>query len=186
MRELGRKEGKPGKNMTLTIDSRLQEYASARLGSESAAAVVMNIHNGDVLALASMPAFDPNSFSKGITSKYWSELQQNSRNPLMNKATAGQYPPGSTFKLCMGLAALDSKVAAPSSTVFCNGHFMYGNHNFTCWKVSGHGTVDLTKAIQQSCDVYFYTMAERLGIDNIAAMSRKLGLGESTGIGLSA
>ncbi len=185
VRELGRKEGKAGKDIRLTIDYKLQEYASARLGSESAAAVVMNVHNGDVLALASMPAYDPNSFSKGITSKYWGELQANPRVPLMNKALSGQYPPGSTFKLSMALAALDAKVVSPLATVFCNGHFMYGNHNFTCWKTSGHGTVSMREAIQQSCDVYFYTMAERLGIDNIADMARKLGLGKSTGLGLT-
>jgi penicillin-binding protein 2 len=185
VRELGRDPGKPGKNIRLTIDAKLQEYAAARLGSESAAAVVMNVHNGDVLALASMPAYDPNSFSKGITTKYWAELNANPRIPLMNKAIAGQYPPGSTFKLSMALAALDAKVVSPSATVFCNGHFTYGNHTFTCWKTTGHGTVDMKKAIQQSCDVYFYTMAERLGIDNIATMARKLGMGKATGVGLS-
>jgi penicillin-binding protein 2 len=184
VRELGRKEGRPGRNISLTIDAKLQEYASARLGSESAAAVVMDVHNGNVLALASMPGYDPNSFSKGITTKYWGELQANPRNPLMNKAIAGQYPPGSTFKLSMALAALGNNAVSPSGTVFCNGHFSYGNHVFTCWKPAGHGTVDLKKAIQQSCDVFFYTMAERLGIDNIAAMARRLGLGKSTGLGI--
>lgn len=182
VRELGRKEGKQGADIRLTIDYKLQEYAAARLGKESAAAVVMNVHNGDVLTLTSMPAFDPNSFSKGITSKYWGELQANLRNPLMNKAVSGQYPPGSTFKLSMALAALDARVVSPSATVFCNGHFMYGNHNFTCWKTSGHGTVSMREAIEQSCDVYFYTMAERLGIDNIADMARKLGMGKSHGL----
>lgn len=185
VRDLGRKEGKPGKDIRLTIDARLQEYASARLGNNSAAAVVMNVHNGDVLALASMPAFDPNSFSKGITSKYWGELQANLRTPLINKAISGQYPPGSTFKLSMALAALEAKVASPETTVFCNGHFSYGNHVFTCWKPEGHGTVNLRDAIQKSCDVFFYTMAERLGIDHIANMARRLGLGKSTELGLA-
>jgi penicillin-binding protein 2 len=184
VRELGRKEGKPGENITLTIDSRLQEYASARLGSESAAAVVMNIHNGDVLALTSMPGFDPNSFSKGILQKYWDQLRTNPRNPLMNKAISGQYPPGSTFKLSMGLAALENKVATIDTEVFCNGHFQYGNHVFTCWRPNGHGMMTLHTAIMQSCDVFFYTMAQRLGIDNIAGMARKMGLGKPTGIGL--
>jgi len=184
VRELGRKEGKPGKTVTLTIDSRLQEYTSARLGEESAAAVVMNVHNGDVLALASMPGYDPNSFSKGITTKYWGELQANTRNPLMNKAITGQYPPGSTFKLVMGLAALEAKVISQESRVFCNGRFMSGNHQFTCWKPAGHGSVNLHDAIQQSCDVFFYTMAERLGIDRMAMMARKMGLGKLTGLGL--
>ena len=184
VRELGRKDGTPGTNLHLTIDARLQEFAAARLGAESAAAVVMNVQNGDVLALASMPAFEPNAFSKGITNKYWGELQANERNPLLNKAIAGQYPPGSTFKLSMALAALNAKVTAPMNTVFCNGHFTYGNHQFTCWKTTGHGTVSMREAIQQSCDVYFYTMAERLGIDNIADMARRLGMGKPTGLGI--
>jgi penicillin-binding protein 2 len=184
VRELGRKEGKPGENSKLTIDSKLQAYTSARLANESAAVAVMNIHNGDILALASMPGYDPNSFSKGISAKYWGELQANIYNPLMNKAIAGQYPPGSTFKLAMGLAALDAKVVSPDHRIFCNGRFMFGNHQFTCWKPNGHGSVNLHDAIAQSCDVFFYTMAERLGIDNIANMARKLGLGKVTGLGL--
>ncbi len=184
VRELGRKEGKSGKDVHLTVDSKLQEYTAARFGQESAAGVVMNIHNGDILALASMPGYNPNSFSKGITAKYWGELQANTRNPLMNKAISGQYPPGSTFKLSMGLAALENKVINPESRVFCNGHFMLGNHQFTCWKPEGHGSMNLHSAIAQSCDVFFYTMAERLGINHMASMARKLGLGKNTGLGL--
>lgn len=184
VRELSRREGKPGENIRLTVDSRLQEYASARLYGESAAAVVMNVHNGDVLALASVPGYDPNSFSKGITPKYWGELQANPRNPLMDKALSGQYPPGSTIKPCMALAALDAKVIDEESRVFCNGHFTLGNHSFACWKAGGHGSVNLQEALKGSCDVFFYTMANRMGIDRIAAMARKLGLGQVTGLGL--
>ncbi len=184
VRELGRKAGTPGKDIRLTIDSKLQEYAAARLAGESASAVVMNVHNGDVLALVSVPGYDPNSFSKGITPKYWGELQANPRNPLLNKAIQGQYPPGSTFKLSMGLAALENKVINQESRVFCNGSFMLGNHRFTCWRPNGHGSVNLREAIMGSCDVFFYTMAERLGIDNMAEMARKLGLGKVTGLGL--
>jgi penicillin-binding protein 2 len=184
VRELSRKEGKPGKDIHLTIDSRLQDYASARFGQESGAGAVMNIHNGDVLALVSMPGYDPNSFSKGITEKYWGELQANSKNPLLNKAIAGQYPPGSTFKLAMALAALEAEVATTDTHVFCDGHFMLGSHSFTCWKPGGHGSVNLNGAIQQSCDVFFYTMAERLGIDRMATMARNLGFGKITKVGL--
>ena len=185
VRELSRKPGTPGADIKLTIDSKLQEYTAARLNGESAGAVVMNVHNGDVLALVSVPAYDPNSFSKGISSKYWGELQANLKNPLMNKAISGQYPPGSTFKLSMGLAALEGKVINQDSRVFCNGNFMFGNHNFTCWKPGGHGSVNLHDAIMGSCDVFFYTMADRLGIDAMADMARKLGLGKSTAIGLN-
>ncbi|HEU5047072.1 MAG TPA: penicillin-binding protein 2 [Rickettsiales bacterium] len=185
VRELSRKEGKPGKNTKLTVDSRLQEYAAARMAGQSAAAVVMDVHNGNVLALASVPGYDPNSFSHGITNSYWGELRANPRNPLLNKAISGQYPPGSTFKASMGLAALEAKVVDQESVVYCNGSFMLGNHRFTCWKPAGHGPMNLHGALKNSCDVYFYTMAQRLGIDKIAAMARRLGLGKTTGIGLS-
>ena len=185
VRELKRKAGENGKDIHLTIDAKLQEYTSRRLAGESAAAVVMNIHNGDILALASMPGYDPNSFSKGISSKYWGELQANPKNPLMNKAISGQYPPGSTFKLITGLAALEAGVINKDSRVSCNGHFMFGNHDFTCWKQGGHGSVNLHDAIMSSCDVFFYTMADRIGIDAIAAMAKKLGLGSVSSLGLS-
>jgi penicillin-binding protein 2 len=184
VRELGRTPYTPGENVALTIDAKLQAYAAARLGQESAAAVVMNVHDGDVLALVSMPSYDSNAFSRGISTRYWKELQANTRNPLLNKAIAGQYPPGSTFKLCVGLAALDADVTSPDTHVYCNGRFMFGNHQFTCWKPSGHGSMNLHSALAQSCDVYFYTMAQRLGIDRIAGMARKLGLGKPTGLGI--
>lgn len=185
VRELGRKEGTPGDNIKLTIDKRLQQYAAARLGDESAAAVVMNVRNGDIVALASMPSFEPNTFSKGIRNKYWKALNDNPRIPLMNKAIAGQYPPGSTFKLAMALAALDDGVTSPEQRIHCGGTFMFGNHPFTCWKPHGHGSMNMTDAIAQSCDVYFYTMAQRMGIDVMAAMARRLGLGKVTGTGMS-
>jgi len=185
VRELSYKQGNAGEDIRLTIDARLQEYAAVRMGGESAAAVVMNVHNGDVLALASVPGYDPNSFSKGITAKYWGQLQADSKNPLMNKAISGQYPPGSTFKMVVGLAALEAGAINQESRVFCNGNFLFGNHNFTCWKQGGHGSVNLHDAIRGSCDVFFYTMADRVGIDGIAAMARKLGLGKSLNIGLT-
>lgn len=185
VRELSHKDGVPGKDIKLTIDAKLQEYAAARLAGQSAAAVIMNVHNGNVLALTSVPGYDPNSFSKGITPKYWGELQANPRNPLLNKAIQGQYPPGSTFKLSMGLAALSAKVVSQDEHIFCNGSFYLGNHRFTCWRPEGHGSVNLHDAIMKSCDVFFYTMANRLGIDNIAEMARKLGLGKPTGVGLA-
>jgi penicillin-binding protein 2 len=144
----------------------------------------MNVHNGDILALASMPGYDPNSFSAGIPTQYWEELKANPKNPLMNKVISGQYPPGSTIKPCMGLAALDAKVINEESRVFCDGHFTLGNHTFACWKAGGHGSVNLQEAIKGSCDVFFYTMANRMGIDKIAVMARKLGLGKVTGLGL--
>lgn len=184
VRELSTRDGVPGKDTRLTIDSRLQQFVSERIAGESAAVVVMNVHNGDVLALVSMPAFDPNRFSKGISNDYWKELQANEKNPLLNKAVAGQYPPGSTFKMAVGLAALKEELATPDTHVYCPGHFMLGNHQFNCWKAGGHGSVNLHHALAESCDTYFYTMAQRLGIDRLASAARLLGMGSMPGLGL--
>lgn len=184
VKEVSRQPAETGKKTILTIDARLQHYAAGRFGEESGAAIVMRVDNGDVLALASMPAFDPNRFSMGIRTDYWKELLANKKNPLMNKAIAGQYPPGSTYKMLVGLAALEAGVITSSSRVYCPGHFFLGNHRFNCWKPEGHGAVNVVEAIAKSCDTFFYTMAQRLGIDKIAEMSRRFGFGEPTGIGL--
>jgi penicillin-binding protein 2 len=137
-----------------------------------------------VLAMASAPAFDPNAFNRGVSRTYWRELNSNVKAPLTNKAITGQYAPGSTFKLVVALAALEAGLTDADDTVFCRGHVQLGKARFHCWKRGGHGTVDLTKALQQSCDIYFYDLARRLGINRIAAMAEKLGLGEPAGIGL--
>lgn len=184
IRELSRTPPVPGENLPLTIDARLQEFAIQRLGAESGAVVVMDVHTGDILALVSMPAFDPNEFSKGIKAGYYKELNQNKRAPLMNKAIAGQYPPGSTFKMMTGLAGLKSGKFNANSHIHCNGTFYLGNHPFTCWKVEGHGTLTMAEAIEQSCDVFFYTVAREIGIDAIAAMAHDFGLGQKSGLGL--
>lgn len=184
VRELAKKNPVPVKDMALTIDTRLQEFAVERLGEESGAIVVMNVHSGDVLALASMPAFDPNEFSKGIRQKYWAELNANEKVPLMNKAIAGQYPPGSTFKMITGLAGLKSGKFSTEKTVYCPGHFYLGNHRFNCWKPEGHGAVNLAQALAVSCDTYFYTVGREAGIEAMAAVGHEFGLGKSTGIGL--
>ena len=184
VKEVSRQPAVTGKKTTLTIDARLQQYSSERFGDESGAAIIMRVDNGDVLALASMPAFDPNRFSMGIRTDYWKELLANKKNPLMNKAIAGQYPPGSTFKMLVGLAALEAGVITQGSTVYCPGHFFLGNHRFNCWKPEGHGAVSVVEAVAKSCDTFFYTMAQRLGIDKIAQMSRRFGLGAPTGLPL--
>ncbi len=184
VRELKRQDPIPGEELPLTIDNRLQEFAIGALGAESGAIVVMDVHTGEVLALVSMPAFDPNEFSKGIKSGYYSELLHNPRSPLMNKAIAGQYPPGSTFKMMTGLAGLKSGHFHADTRVFCNGTFYLGAKPFTCWKVGGHGSVNMAEAIQQSCDVFFYTCAHETGIENMAAMAHDFGLGEKSGLGL--
>ena len=184
VRELARDNPVPGEKLPLTIDARLQEFCVERLGQESGAIVVMNVHSGEVLALVSMPAFDPNEFSKGIPADYWRALNANKKSPLLNKAIAGQYPPGSTFKMVTGLAGLKSGKFTANTHVHCNGTFYLGNHPFTCWKTEGHGTVNMAQAIEQSCDVFFYTVAHEIGIEKLAAMAEEFGLGQKSGLGL--
>ncbi|MFM9889308.1 MAG: penicillin-binding protein 2 [Rickettsiales bacterium] len=184
VRELGKKDAERGETLPLAIDSRLQEFCVARLGDESGAIVVMDVDNGEVLALASVPAFDPNEFSKGIKSDYWKALNANPKAPLLNKAIAGQYPPGSTFKMMTGLAGLKSGKFTADSHVHCNGTFYLGSKPFTCWKVEGHGTLDMAQALEQSCDVFFYTVAREIGIEALAAMAHDCGLGAKSGLGL--
>lgn len=184
VRELKKNPPTPGEQLELTIDNRLQEFCVQRLGEESGAVVVMNVHNGEVLALASMPSYDPNEFSKGIKQKYWDQLNAHEKVPLMNKAIAGQYPPGSTFKMITGLAGLRSGKFSAERRVSCPGYYYLGNHRFNCWKPEGHGSVNLVEAIAQSCDTYFYTVGREAGIEEIAAVSHELGLGATSGIGL--
>ena len=185
IRELSRVDGEAGLDVTLTIDAGLQQYCMQRLSrEESAAGVVLDIHNGDILAAASWPTFDPNEFAKGIMPGLWRQLLSDSRGPLTNKAIAGQYAPGSTFKMVVALAGLESGVITPEQRVSCPGHVDLGDNRFHCWKKGGHGGVDMLEAIKQSCDVYFYEVARRAGVDRISQMARKLGLGYVLGIDL--
>ena len=185
IRELDRETGQPGEDLQLTIDERLQRFAADRLGAESAAAVVMDIYTGEILVMASTPAFDPNAFNRGLTNREWEGLSTDPRAPMTNKAIAGQYSPGSTYKMAVALAALEHGVVAPDETVFCPGHMDIGTRRFHCWKDEGHGAVNMVEALAQSCDVYFYDVARRLGVDRISAMARRLGLGENYDIGLN-
>jgi penicillin-binding protein 2 len=178
IRELGHEDGTPGDDVYLTIDQQMQQFTAQRLGDESAACVVMDVTNGDVLALASTPGFDPNLFNVGITPPQWQQLLANDHTPLINKALSGIYPPGSTFKPIVALAALDSGVITPDFNVICTGTYQFGNYTFHCWKHDGHGRVDLQRGIAQSCDVFFYHVADRLGIDAIEIGAHKVGLGE--------
>jgi len=186
IRELSRTEGVAGKNIQLTIDSELQNYVQARLHGESASAVVIDTETGDLLAVGSAPTFDPNKFVRGISIADYAELTENKYRPLANKSVQGAYPPGSTFKMVTALAALEDGVISAQDTVFCNGHTEVGGRKFHCWKRSGHGNVDLQKSLQQSCDVYYYDIAQRVGIEKITAMARRLGLGERFDIPMSA
>lgn len=174
VRDLETRSDTPGQTVKLTIDAGLQEYASRRLGNESGSAVVIDVQNGGILAMASMPAFDPNSFSRGIGRLEWGMLREDDHLPLMNKALQGLYPPGSTFKPATALAALRSGVD-PNRTVFCGGGYQLGNRFFRC--LGRHGSVNLHRAIARSCNTYFYTMGREVGMDAVADAARQLGLG---------
>jgi penicillin-binding protein 2 len=184
IRELERREGEPGAEVKLTIDMGLQNMVAQRLGEESASAVVLDVHSGEVLAMASTPAYDPNAFNTGLSASEWQALVNNPRAPLTNKAIAGRYAPGSTFKMAVLLAALEKGAITPDTKVFCNGFMELGNARFHCWKKHGHGLLDAQGAITQSCDVYFYEAAKRTGIERIAAMAERLGFGHKLGIDL--
>ena len=186
MRELGRQEGRAGANLQLTIDSGLQNFVQARLGEDSASAVVVDIPTGDILALGSTPSFDPNKFVRGISVPDYAELTGNEYRPLANKSAQGAYPPGSTFKMVVALAALEAGVIDPEEIITCRGFIEVGNRRFHCWKRGGHGRVDLQKSLTESCDVYFYEIAERVGIDKIAEMARRFGLGQHFSLPISA
>ena len=177
VRELTTRPEVVGNALQLTIDADLQRYTASRLGPESAAAVMIDTRTGGILAMASMPAYDPNSFSDGISHAEWGQLSNDDHLPLTNKVMQGLYPPGSTVKPMVALALLEAGVD-PSQTVGCSGRYRLGNSYFHCWRRGGHGSVDMHRAIAASCDVYFYTMARLIGIDRIAAMARQLGLGE--------
>ena len=177
IRELARQDGMPGADVVLTIDSHLQQVAMDRLGGQSASAVLLDCRNGEVLAMASAPSFDPGLFDTGVSVAQWREWVQNPRAPLLNKATLGVYSPGSTFKMAVALAALQAGTITPTTHFFCPGYLKLGNHTFYCWDRGGHGNVDLHGAIEQSCDVFFYHTALVTGIDRIAAMANRLGLG---------
>lgn len=182
MRELSRQEGLAGQDLVISLDMGLQQFAHQRLSSQLAgAAVVMDIYTGDVLALASTPSYDPEAFYRGLRDEEWGELTSDIYRPLANKAIAGQYAPGSTFKMMTALAALKSGVS-PQDRVFCSGVLRLGSALFHCWKREGHGSMDMVDGIKNSCDIYFYEMARRAGIDRMAEIARLFGLGKVAGL----
>lgn len=185
MRELDRREGQQGDDMQLTIDQALQSYTQARLGEQSASVAVVDCRNGDVLTLASSPSFDPNNFVEGISVDDYRALTENQFRPLAAKSVQGTYPPGSTFKMVVALAALQEGSIDPDETVFCPGYLEIANRRFHCWKRSGHGHVALGAALRESCDVYFYDLAMKTGIDKISAMAERFGLGLRSDLPLS-
>lgn len=186
MRELARVEGDPGADIRLTIDADVQNFVQARLGDESASAVVMDVESGDIIAIVSSPSFDPNLFVRGISHTDYNALTENDHRPLANKTVQGLYPPGSTFKMVTALAGLKEGVIAVDKTESCPGYLEVADRRFHCWKRSGHGKVNLERALAESCDVFFYEIAQKVGIDKIAEMGRRLGLGVRYDIPMSA
>jgi penicillin-binding protein 2 len=187
MRELRRAEGEPGVNVSLTIDLELQRFVVDRLRDQSASAVVMDVITGDILAMASVPGFDSNAFASGISQREWKRLLVDPRKPLVNKAAQGLYPPASTYKIATALSALEGGVLALSDRFFCGGSIDLPGRNQKkyCWIYpAGHGWLNVTEALQHSCDVFFYEAAKRAGVDRIVRTAAKLGFGKSTDAGL--
>lgn len=184
IRTLGQVEPNPGNNVYLTLDLELQKAAEAAMAGKHGAVVAMNPRNGDILAMASKPDFDPNLFSRGISPESWKSIVDNPAHPLQNRATQGQYPPGSIFKVLVAMAGLEERMITPETVFQCNGVYPFGNREYQCWKKEGHGQVNLRRAIVESCDIYFYQLGIRLGVNRIAKYASAAGLGSPTGFPL--
>jgi penicillin-binding protein 2 len=174
----------PGANVYLTLDNRMQEAAEAGLEGKAGAIVALDPNTGKILAMASSPTFSPEAFERGLTPQEWQKINRDKSHPLENRVLKGQYPPGSTFKIVMAVAGLEEKVITPSTIIYCTGAMPFGNHVFHCWRKGGHGAVNLYKALVESCDIYFYNVGRRLGINRIAKWSKRFGLGAPTGLAL--
>ncbi len=176
IRELDRREGVPGQDVQISIDAELQKSVRAKI-EEGTSVVLMDARNGEVLVMASQPSFDPNIFNSGVSAAQWRQWTANRATPLISKPTNGLYAPGSTFKMVVALAGLEARAVTPTERIFCPGHMDLGDTRFHCWHRPGHGGLDMRAALKASCDVYFYELAKRIGIDRIAAMARRFGLG---------
>ncbi|HQT87732.1 MAG TPA: penicillin-binding protein 2 [Acidiphilium sp.] len=184
VREIDRDNGKPGAVVQTALDTGLQTLAATRLAGQAGAAIVIDAVAGEVLAMASTPGFDPGLFDTGVPAATWANWMHDPRRPLTNRAANGLYAPGSTFKPCVAIAALHSGAITAHTKFTCPGYLKLGDHTFYCWQHSGHGTINVVTAIQQSCDVFFYHTALAVGIDRIAAMGRRLGLVGPLDIGM--
>jgi len=185
VKDLGIEEPKPGTDLYLTLDLDVQRAAEDGLGARAGAVVAMDPNSGEILALVSHPTYDPNLFPRGISPRDWVKLSNDPSHPLYNRAVQSVYPPGSVFKIVDSLAGLDSGKIDPQEKITCTGSLRTGRKVFRCWKKGGHGQVDFHKGLVESCDVYFYTMGDRMGFDHIAGYARKLGLGSKTDIVLA-
>jgi penicillin-binding protein 2 len=177
IRELDRTDGVNGEAIGLSFDLDLQLAVQKLLGDEAASAVVLDCRNGEIMAMVSNPSFDPTLFATGISQAQWADWTKDRRTPLINKATSGLYAPGSTFKMAVALAGLEARAISMHDRLNCPGHLDLGSSRFHCWNKGGHGPLDLHQALKYSCDVYFYQVALRTGIDRISAMAQRLGLG---------
>ncbi len=184
VRELEKVSPRAGEDLKLTLDSRFQEIGYNAMGEESGAAILLEVETGQVKMMISMPSFDPNLFNAPIDVLTWNELNNNEKHPLVNKAISGLYSPGSIFKIVVALAALEAGVITENTKVQCEGKIFVGDHQFHCWRKNGHGVLSLKEAMQHSCDVYFYQVASKVGMDRIIDMASRLGFGEKTGIDL--
>jgi penicillin-binding protein 2 len=182
VRELEVTPPKKGELITLTLDYDLQEYTYQRLGEMPAASVTLNAKNGDILALVSSPGYDPHLFLNGIRTQDWKNLSTHTYAPLINRVLQGSYAPGSIFKIVVALAAFERGLVKPQERISCCGHIDVGQHKFHCYAKFGHGGLNLSDALQKSCDVYFYTLADRIGVNAIIDMATRLGFGQMTGI----
>jgi len=175
----------PGHNLILTIDFDLQKTAEEAFGDRNGALIAMDLKTGRILAMVSKPSFPPDFFARNITPEEWKSLMENPHHPLQNKGIQGQYPPGSVFKIVTAIAGLESGIITPNTQLTCSGVYPYGTQNFRCWQEKGHGTISLHRAIAESCDIYFYQVGLKVGVDRIATYASELGLGKPTGISLS-
>ena len=173
-------KGQAGLDYKTTIDLEVQKYAYEQIKGKAASVCVMDIYNGDIITMVSSPSFDPNLFVHGISKKSWKELLSHRDKPLTNKALAGLYPPGSTIKLIVALSALENDIMSPNTSVECKGKIDFYGEKFHCWKKKGHGRVGMRTAIQRSCDVYFYELARKLGVDRLSDTAKKFGLGRKS------
>lgn len=182
IKPLGSVDPFPGNNVILTIDLDLQMVAEEAFKEKNGALIAMDPRNGKILAMVSKPCFDPDLFAGSISPEEWKTLLENPHHPLQNKGIQGQYPPGSVFKIIAAIAGLESGLITPNTQMTCTGLYPYGNRNFRCWKEGGHGTISLHRAIVESCDIYFYQLGLKVGVDRIAHYASEFGLGRQTGI----
>ena len=178
IREIKIDAGQAGKSFKTTLDYEVQKYTAELLKDKAAAVCVMDVYNGDIVSLVSSPTFEPNQFVHGLDKKYWNSLIKDEKKPLANKALSGLYPPGSTIKTIVALSALENKIVRPLDTFRCKGKIELYGEKFHCWEKEGHGIVNLRKGIQRSCDVYFYEIARKLGVDRLSETAKRFGLGK--------